>query len=134
MKSISSADLERLFEEARKSDRKRSHLLLHASHAEKVQRLCIGLLEGSYVEPHYHDLDSQWEMFVVLEGRLQVTVYSIDSKEVLQDFYVGDGELIKFVEFRPMEAHSVRCVSPRALMLEVKEGPFDPAFAKRFLF
>ncbi|EDY0581191.1 cupin fold metalloprotein, WbuC family, partial [Salmonella enterica subsp. enterica] len=29
--------------------------------------------------------------------------------------------------------HSVLCMSPRALMLEVKEGPFDPSFSKAFI-
>lgn len=29
-----------------------------------------------------------------------------------------------------MEIHSVECISNKTLMLEIKEGPFNPDFAK----
>ena len=117
--------------EASLSPRKRSHRNLHNSFQEKVQRLLISLEKNSYVEPHFHELEHQWEMFVVLEGVIEVTLYSEDGS-VFDSILVGDGKETKIVELSPNDIHSVKCVSDRALILEVKEGPFDPEHAKCF--
>lgn len=132
MRLIENDQLEALYEQAGQSERLRSHLWLHRSHQEKVQRLLIALVRGSYVEPHYHELPHQWEMFIVMEGQLQVRLHGKDGK-VNKQFIVGENTGISVVEFSPGDIHSVECVSPRALMMEVKEGPFDPSFAKAFV-
>lgn len=132
MRLIDSAQLETLYEQAERSERLRSHLLLHSSHQDKVQRLLIALVKGSYVEPHYHELSHQWEMFIVMQGQLQVCLHG-DDGEVVQRFIAGEDTGISVVEFAPGDVHSVECLSPRALMMEVKEGPFDPSFAKAFV-
>ena len=106
--------------------------MMHGSHQEKVQRLLIALVKGSYVEPHYHALPHQWEMFIVMEGQLQVCLYGRNG-EVIKQFIAGDNTGISIVEFSPGDIHSVECLSPRALMVEVKEGPFDSSFAKLFV-
>ncbi|EJL9531634.1 MULTISPECIES: WbuC family cupin fold metalloprotein [Enterobacteriaceae] len=132
MRLIDNDQLEALYEQAGQSTRLRSHLLMHSSHQEKVQRLLIALVKGSYVEPHYHELPHQWEMFIVMQGQLQVCLHDKDG-EVIKEFVVGENTGINVVEFIPGEIHSVECLSPRALMMEVKEGPFDPSFAKAFV-
>ncbi|WP_417877408.1 WbuC family cupin fold metalloprotein [Vibrio sp.] len=111
------------------SPRKRAHLNLHNSFEEKVQRLFISLTRGSYVNPHYHELPHQWEMFVVIEGVVEVVFYSTDGQEQ-QRLLVGEGQSCKAIEIHPKEIHSVECISEKALMLEIKEGPFNPDFAK----
>lgn len=118
-----------LNEVALQSGRKRSHLNLHSSYDEKVQRLFISLTKGSYVEPHYHELPHQWEMFVVIEGVVEVTFHNSDGSEH-NKLFVGEGQPCKVVEIAPMDIHSVRCISDKALMLEIKEGPFKPEVAK----
>lgn len=115
--------------DAADSDRGRAHLNLHHSFNERVQRLFISLVKGSYVEPHYHELPHQWEMFVVLEGVIEVVYYSPEG-DVIKRLLVGEEQGCKAVEFSPSDIHSVRCISDTALMLEVKEGPFDPEKAK----
>lgn len=55
MQLINSDIITKLYREAKDSDRLRAHHLLHTSHQDKVQRLLIGLIKGSYVEPHYHN-------------------------------------------------------------------------------
>ncbi|ELY4673348.1 WbuC family cupin fold metalloprotein [Cronobacter muytjensii] len=131
MRLIDSSQLSMLFEQARQSERLRSHLLLHNSHQEKVQRLLIAMVEGSYVEPHYHELPQQWEMFTIMQGQVQVTLF--DAKgQILTQFLAGDNTGVSIVELAPGDIHSVRCVSDKAIMMEVKEGPFDPAYAKAF--
>lgn len=129
MRLIDNLLMEKLFVEASKSERKRSHLLLHGGHHEKVQRLIIALLKGSYVEPHYHELPHQWEMFIVTEGCVQVTLYTNEGT-IHSSFQVGPQTGKSIVEFAPGDIHSVECMSNRAVMVEIKEGPFDPNFAK----
>lgn len=111
------------------SPRKRAHLNLHNSFEEKVQRLFISLTRGCYVKPHYHELPHQWEMFVVIEGVVEVVFYSTGG-QVQQRLLVGEGQDCKAIEIHPMDIHSVECISEKALMLEIKEGPFNPDFAK----
>lgn len=132
MKYIDNLSLANLYKEAEKSERLRSHLLLHQSHQDKVQRLLIALVKDSYVEPHYHELPHQWEMFVILEGQIEVTLYD-HVGSIINKFLAGENTDISIVNLEPNEVHSIKCISPQALMLEVKEGPFDPNYAKKFL-
>lgn len=132
MKILNEEIFKNLEAQARESSRLRSHHLLHRSHSDVVQRLLIGLVKGSYVEPHYHEKDSQWEMFVVLQGLLLVKVYS-GSGSILDTFEVdAQNSRPQIVEFGPREIHSLECLSDFAVLLEVKEGPFDPKYAKAF--
>lgn len=132
MRLIDDKTLESVFSQAEHSERKRAHLLLHASHQEKVQRLLIAMVQGSYVEPHYHELPHQWELFVVLQGEVRVSLYDKDGQVITVRDY-GPTQTAAIMELEPGEIHSVECISERALLLEVKEGPFDPAFAKAFI-
>ncbi|RNL76658.1 cupin fold metalloprotein, WbuC family [Citrobacter sp. MH181794] len=131
MREINRAILDDLYKQARLSDRHRSHLLLHSGHNDKVQRLLIAFLRNSYVEPHFHELDHQWEMFVVLEGQVKICLYAKNG-EIERSFLAGGGTDTSIVEFHPGDIHSVECISDEALMLEIKEGPFDPTYAKSF--
>lgn len=130
MRSFTAKDYEELFEFAEKSDIKRAHKLLHSSHDDKVQRLLIALCKGSFVVPHYHELPNQWEMFIVLQGELLVKLYDINNKNVISEHIFSSSDIL---ELNPKEVHSVECTSGQALLLEVKEGPFSPEFAKVFL-
>lgn len=132
MRYIDNSSLENLYKEAKKSERLRSHLLLHKSYEDKVQRLLIALVKDSYVEPHYHELPHQWEMFVILEGQIEVILYD-NVGSIISKFLAGENTDISIVSLEPNEVHSIKCISSQALMLEVKEGPFDPNYAKKFL-
>ncbi|EJD6537249.1 WbuC family cupin fold metalloprotein [Proteus mirabilis] len=132
MRYIDNLSLANLYKEAEKSERLRAHLLLHQSHKDKVQRLLIALVKGSYVEPHYHELPHQWEMFVILEGTIEVALYD-HMGEIIESFLAGENTDTSIVNLEPNEVHSIKCLSEKALMLEVKEGPFDANYAKKFL-
>lgn len=124
MELIDKTVIEGLYREARSSERKRSHYLLHGTHQDKVQRLLIGLVNGSYVEPHYHAKPHQWEMFTVLDGCIRLNLHNNDGS-IVRSVLVGPAESVVSVELKPMDIHSLECVSDKALILEVKEGPFD---------
>ncbi|ALB63272.1 WbuC [Cronobacter condimenti 1330] len=131
MRLIETSKIDLLFEDAKASERLRSHLLLHHSHQDKVQRLLIFMLKGSYVEPHYHELPDQWEMFTIIQGQVQVTLFD-GVGNIFKQFLAGEGTGVSIVELAPGDVHSVECVSDKAVMLEIKEGPFDPVYAKAF--
>ncbi|EFO1786242.1 WbuC family cupin fold metalloprotein [Escherichia coli] len=131
MRVITCTELHELYDNARKSERLRAHLLLHSCHDDKVQRLVIGMVKGSYVEPHFHELPHQWEMFIVMEGQIKVCLYN-QSGAIVRAFVAGDDADSSVVEFAPGDIHSVECISEQALMMEVKEGPFDSNYAKVF--
>lgn len=130
MKVFDKLFVNKLYEQATLSSRKRSHYLLHKDHQEKVQRLFIALLKDSYVPPHYHEQSHQWELFVVLEGCLEVCIYDKSTKNVTRSLLVGPAQDVSSIELQPLEVHSVRCVSDQALMLEIKEGPFNQEYTK----
>ncbi|WP_253645224.1 WbuC family cupin fold metalloprotein [Vibrio sp. Y42_MX_L11] len=90
------------------------------------------LLKGSYVEPHFHALAHQWEMFIVQSGVLKVKLHNKDGS-VINSLLVGDAQNVQTVEFKPGDMHSVECMSDQALMLEIKEGPFVEQDAKILL-
>lgn len=129
MNKVTQTDIELLFKQATNSPRKRAHLNLHDSFDEKVQRLYIALLKGSYVEPHYHALEHQWEMFAVQHGVLKLSLHD-KTGSIIKSFLIGDGEEVQSVELQPGDVHSVECISDRALIIEIKEGPFKHETAK----
>ncbi|EOH0514911.1 WbuC family cupin fold metalloprotein [Vibrio fluvialis] len=120
---------ENLYNDAKKSSRRRSHFNLHQSYDEKVQRLVISLVKGSFVEPHYHSLPHQWESFFVLEGKIEVKIYTYEG-EIISSCLIGDNQEFQFIEIQPEEIHSVKCISEVATILEIKEGPFVPEKSK----
>lgn len=132
MKIIDKKIIQQLYLDAEQSPRKRAHYLLHKSHQSKVQRLYIGLVQGSYVEPHYHEKAHQWEMMVVLEGLVKLNIYDEDGK-VINSFFVGSNDSVTAIELQPLDIHSLECISEKALLLEIKEGPFNPAHAQVFI-
>ncbi|HGI5214107.1 cupin fold metalloprotein, WbuC family [Providencia alcalifaciens] len=132
MLRIDNQIVEKLYLEAKHSPRKRSHYLLHKSHQDKVQRLLIGFVRGSFVEPHCHELPHQWESFFILEGNLKLTILD-ENNNIKSTEIIGLGTSIFAVEIQPNEIHSLECLSERALLLEIKEGPFDPSFAKKLI-
>lgn len=131
MRYFGKEQLKNLFEEAALSPRKRAHLNLHSTFDDKVQRLYIAMLKGSYVEPHYHELPHQWEMFVVIQGTIDFKLYTADGS-VKENLIIGEGHEIQSIELHPYDIHSVECISARALLLEIKEGPFDYITSKVF--
>ncbi|MFL0809466.1 MAG: WbuC family cupin fold metalloprotein [Agarilytica sp.] len=88
MKTLGLQDFENLYHRARESSRKGAHLLLHDDLNQKLQRLFIGMVKGSFVEPHFHSLPNQWEMFHVIKGKIEVKLYD-ENGRVTNQFLAG---------------------------------------------
>ncbi|MBC6659620.1 cupin fold metalloprotein, WbuC family [Morganella morganii] len=132
MKIIDDLLINKLYSEAKDSPRKRSHYLLHNSHNDKVQRLLIGMCKDSFVEPHYHELPHQWELFFILEGTVELTVF--DDNLLQEEIIILNNDTgVYSIELPPRKAHSLRCISDTALLVEIKEGPFNPDHAKKLI-
>lgn len=52
------------------------------------------MIKGSSVEPHYHNKPNQWEMFTILQGRVEVQL-SLCNGNVKEPFYAGDGRAFR---------------------------------------
>ena len=111
----------RLMEESAASARRRSHILLHANHQDQVQRLLIGLEPGSYVRPHQHSV--QWEMIVLLRGRLDLLIFGPEA-ELVQRLSLGAASPVAQVPSGTW--HGGVALQAETLVLEVKPGPYRP--------
>lgn len=110
-----------LAQQAADSPRKRSHLLLHADHADQVQRLMIALQPGSYVRPHHHS--QQWEMLVALQGRGYLHRFS-ETGSLLERYEMSSSSPV--AQVRIGEFHSFLVLEPNTAVLEFKPGPYRP--------
>jgi len=72
-----------LISQAHQSPRKRSHYNLHKDLDEPVQRLCIALLEGTYVRPHHHPQNNKWELILALRGQFCLIIFNKDGATYL---------------------------------------------------
>ncbi|EHR8150101.1 WbuC family cupin fold metalloprotein [Escherichia coli] len=114
---------------ASNNPRLRAHLNLHKSYQDKIQRILISLKRGTYIPPHYHKYDHQWEYFQVIEGIVDLYIFN-NSGTVLDIINLGDVNGALFAQIEPYTIHTLVCRSPYASVIEIKEGPFVEAEAK----
>lgn len=112
-----------LLEEATRSPRMRSHQLLHESHADPVQRLLVAFAEGTYIQPHRHP--EQWEMIMPMRGALDLLSFS--EKGVVTARTELTTDTTPAVQIAAGVLHTLVVMTPPALILEIKTGPFRPA-------
>ena len=126
---------ESLFQQLRRtaaeSPRKRSHHNLHAELSEQVQRLCIGLEPGTYVRPHKHPEPYKWEMMLILSGSVVLLIFD-DDGAVNRHIELSDQGPTKGIELPPNTWHTVFPCNGKAVIMEVKQGPFTPSVPENF--
>jgi cupin fold WbuC family metalloprotein len=122
---------QRLVDEARHSPRKRAHHNLHRHFDEPVQRVCIGLVQGTYVRPHAHLELHQWELILGLRGRTCLVIFDpdgrISARHVFSETASAGG-----IQLPPGTWHTLYPADPESIILEIKQGPYDPRNAARF--
>lgn len=126
---ITQDDFSDLTQRASQSVRLRTHLLLHESPQDIVQRVVIGLARGTFIPPHFHELQHQWEHFHVLKGEVELLLFDnngyLNKKTILGG---RNGNI--FVQIPPLIPHTLVCRTSTAIIMEIKEGPFDERYAK----
>jgi cupin fold WbuC family metalloprotein len=118
---ITQPQLAQLADAAAASARRRSHILLHADHADQVQRLLILLEPDSYVRPHVHS--EQWEMLVLLRGRLDLLIFTPQAELTQRLAMSADSPVVQI----PRGTwHGGVALEAQTLVMEVKPGPYRP--------
>jgi len=123
-KRIHNEALQDLAASAAVSDRARAHLNTHDSLDADVQRLFIATSPRTYIRPHRHSEAHKWEFFLLLEGSLDLLVFS-EEGELSERTRMSQTD-VRAVEIPPLTWHSYVCREAGTLALEVKQGPYIP--------
>ena len=72
---------------------------------------------------HYHTLGTEW--FGIVEGRMEVVLEDIRTKQ--RDQFILESDAEKFVRLRvgPYVAHAFRNLSPRAVLVDYSNTQYD---------
>jgi len=130
IKSVNDNLLEELKEKATQSERKRSHHTFHRPE-EYVQRMVDFLLKGTYIPPHKHSDPDKVEHFVVIMGKVACINHNEDGS-INEIIMLSPNGPNYSVDITPNTYHMFVCVTDEAAMVEVTEGPYNPASHKKF--
>jgi len=131
MKLIDLQLLDKLSEEARKSERKRRNLNYHFGDEDLLQRMLNAFEPGTYVRPHRHKTPAKREVFILIRGRLLMLFFNDNGKVVHREML--DQMAGKYaVEIDPGEWHMAVSLEKGTVVYEVKDGPYDPDNDKEF--
>ena len=115
--------LDKLTAQAQASPRLRMNLDLRNSADDTSQRMLNAIEPGSVVLIHRHQKTS--ETVVVLRGRVVEEYYSSDGAvEATYDLAVGGP--ICALNIPAGQWHALRALEPGTVILEMKDGPYEP--------
>lgn len=131
IKKYSSEDLRALTEKARASERLRTNLNIHETPEAEVQRLFLAFEPETYIRPHRHPEAHKWELFIVLQGELELLIFN-DAGEIVERTILSP-DATRVVEIPPGTWHSYVCRESGTIALEVKQGGYLPTKEHDFL-
>jgi len=121
MPNLTRHTLAELADKARSAPRHRSHLNLHPTLDDSVQRLAIAMEPDTYVRPHRHP--QTWELYLPLAGSFKVVLFDNDGR-VTECLQLG-GEAGLYAYELPADTwHSVISLQSGSIIFEVKQGPY----------
>lgn len=129
LRSISTAEIDKLIYAAKRLPRKRHIMRLHEHH-EPVQRMVNALVPGTYVTPHKHENPDKVELFNILKGRVAVLQFTERGK-VEQVVQLDATGFIRVVDIPPRTYHALIPLEPAAV-LEIIQGPYKADEHKNF--
>ncbi|UXI03402.1 WbuC family cupin fold metalloprotein [Photobacterium sp. TY1-4] len=128
---VDQALLDELLAQAHQSPRKRSHLAFHADFEAPVQRMVIGLAAGTYVRPHMHPQTNKWEMLFLVRGSVLLLMFDPQGVVTERIIFSANNQTCG-IEMAPGTWHTILPLEGDAAILEVKQGPYDPADVTAF--
>lgn len=131
MKLFDQAMFESLYQGASESPRLRTHLNVHQSYDEPVQRLFIALEPDSYFRPHQHIAANKWEFFLIIEGVVDLLLFCAQGVVEKRLRLSAQGPC-RGLEIPPNVYHCVVPTSEKAIFFEVKQGPYQAMEDKDF--
>ena len=120
---IDSLLLDKLTAQAKESPRLRMNLDLRNSDADSSQRMLNAIEPGSVVPIHRHQKTS--ETVVVLRGRVVEEYYSSDGA-VEASYELSAGGPVCALNIPSGQWHTLRALESGTVILEMKDGPFEP--------
>ena len=115
--------LDKLTAEAQASPRVRMNLDLRTSDADSSQRMLNAIEPRSVVPIHRHQKTS--ETVVVLRGRVVEEYYSPEGA-VVATYDLAAGGPICALNIPAGQWHTLRALDPGTVILEMKDGPYEP--------
>ena len=115
--------LDKLTAEAQASPRLRMNLDLRNSVGDSSQRMLNAIEPGSVVPIHRHQKTS--ETVVVLRGRVVEEYYSSEG-ECVASYDLAAGGPICALNIPAGQWHTLRALDPGTVILEMKDGPYEP--------
>ena len=115
--------LDKLTAQAKESPRLRMNLDLRNSDADSSQRMLNAIEPGSVVPIHRHQKTS--ETVVVLRGRVVEEYYSSEGA-VEAEFELVAGGPVCALNIPAGQWHTLRALDPGTVILEMKDGPYEP--------
>ena len=131
VKKYSADDFKDLTVTAQGVDRLRTNLNIHESEGAAVQRLFLAFEPGTYIRPHRHPQAHKWELFIVLEGELDLLIFN-DAGEIEERITLSS-KATRVAEIPHNVWHSYVSKVSGTLALEIKEGAYLPSPEGDFL-
>ena len=116
--------LDKLTAEAQASPRLRMNLDLRNSDADSSQRMLNAIEPGSVVPIHRHQKTS--ETVVVLRGRVVEEYYDDLERMCIATYDLAAGGPICALNIPAGQWHTLRALDPGTVILEMKDGPYEP--------
>lgn len=123
MKIIDKELLDKLSEQAQKSERLRKNYNLHRSLNDHVQRLLNALEPGTDLPVHRH-LHTD-ETYMLFRGSLNVKLFN-DKKELLQTILLDTDKGKYGMSIPAGQWHTVEVLEKGTVIFEIKQGPYSP--------
>ena len=121
---ITQAILDKLTAEAKASPRLRMNYDLRNSDADKSQRMLNAIEPGSPMPIHRHRHTS--ETVVCLRGRLVWEYYDELERQCTEAIELAPGGQVVALNVPACQWHTVRAIESGSVILEMKEGPYEP--------
>ena len=115
--------LDKLTAQAQASPRLRMNLDLRNSAKDSSQRMLNAIEPGSVVPIHRHQKTS--ETLVVLRGRVVEEYYSSEGV-VVATYELAAGGPVCALNIPAGQWHTLRALDPGTVILEMKDGPYEP--------
>lgn len=134
IKRLNQELLDSIAQQARKSPRLRQNYNFHEV-SEKVQRFINVLQPGTYIRPHRHCRTTGvngFEFFLVIQGELGIIILDANNQIVDKELVSANGS-VRGIELAQETYHTLVALAADTVILELKEGPYEPSSDKEFL-
>lgn len=128
---ITQVMLNSLTEQAKASERLRMNLDLRNSDTDGSQRMLNAIEPGSEVPVHRHQKTS--ETVVCLRGRLVEEFYDDLERICTEAIVLSSNGPVVALNIPAGQWHTVRALESGTVILEVKDGPYEPLSPKDIL-